>query len=436
MSRSVLLMVTVAALSGRMALAPSAPIQEAQPIVRYPLNSDLNDATASNAALIAKGAVLQTGRGLFCNGDYILDWPDGCDVRTPVLSAWNLSAFTIKAQFLIPTPRVPPNTVFVAGSSSRWLSYQLRGDGSIRLAYNNSASADCSVKYRIGFWHEAAITFDGRTIELYLDGVRGCRLDSTLDTHGEKVLLLTNYATASTFYGLLRELTVYNAVVVPARHTPEADAGGPPGPSNLSPADEFLATCPSADVKLSFESDPTSREPLACTAAQGSRNLSPLKKRVYNTLLLAKRTTFDQPLPWTKQPLYEWLTSTIKGVRFRSDINLSSCCNPPGVLGIAITNLGINQTERWIDPAFGGGGLSSFLALLVHEARHAEGAIHTCGTRDRTLEEMGSWSVQYHLLRWFAEHTDRSFFSAGTRDYNAQLLKQANTVLKTQICGG
>ena len=87
-------MVAIAALSGRMALVPSAAIQEAQPIVRYPLISDLNDATATHAGLIAKGAVLQTGRGLFCSGDYIIDWPDGCDVRTPMLSGAILRGVT------------------------------------------------------------------------------------------------------------------------------------------------------------------------------------------------------------------------------------------------------------------------------------------------------------------------------------------------------
>lgn len=57
----------------------------------------------------------------------------------------------------------------------------------------------------------------------------------------------------------------------------------------------------------------------------GSHNLSPLKKRVYNTLRLMKQMQFDRPLPWTGERLYTWLITTIKGVRFRGDINLSSC---------------------------------------------------------------------------------------------------------------
>ena len=39
--------------------------------------------------------------------------------------------------------------------------------------------------------------------------------------------------------------------------------------------------------------------------------------------------------------------------------------------------------------------------------------MHTCGTKDRTLEELGSWGVQYWLARWLAEHTDQTFFTSG-----------------------
>jgi len=331
----------------------------------------------------------------------------------------------------------------------------LRGGGSLALGVLRLASARrhptglqqqpvcrCSVTYGIGAWHEATITFDGKTTTLYLDGVSGCSTNVALRPwNDDKLILLTNSANASAFYGVFRELKVYNGVVIPSPRTPVPDNMPAPPPRNLAPVDLVLAKCPTrdqaasvdADLRLAFESDPTVDEPLACTAAGGSRDLSPMKKRVYNTVLLMKQIQFDQPLPWTKQPLYRWFIDTVKGIRFRSDITNSLCCNPERTLGIATTNLVIRYTDRWVEPAVHG-GLDGFLLLLVHEARHADGHPHTCGTRDQTLDEMGSWAVQYYLARWLAEHTDQSFFTSGTIRYTDRLVEEADRLLKQQFC--
>jgi hypothetical protein len=232
--------------------------QDAQLVVHYPLASDLNDATGNNPPIQASNAQFQSGKGIFCNDQYARESAKGCDVRTPNLKDLNLSTLTISAQFLVPRMPIPANPVLVAGEGWRWLFYELRPGGGIRLGYNNDQFVDCSVRYRLGVWHEATITFDGETTTLYLDGVAGCR----------------------------------------AKAAPIED---------LAPVDLFLGRCPTtlqvasidADLRLAFESDPTKSEPLACTAGAGSRDLSPMKKRVYNTLLLMRQIQFDQPLPWT-----------------------------------------------------------------------------------------------------------------------------------------
>src|SRR5262249_14841717 len=206
----------------------------------------------------------------------------------------------------------------------------------------------------------------------------------------------------------------------------------PPLSTSLSRADRVLLACPTReeiasvdrDLRLSFEVDPTAGEPLACRAADGSRDLSPLKKRVYNALLLMRTLQFDQPLPWTKDSIYTWLTRAITGVRFRADIQNSSCCTPSRVLIVAVSNLAVNYTDRWMDPIVRG-GIAQFILLLAHEARHAEGHIHTCGTKDQTLEELGAWGVQYYLSRWLAEHTDQSFFATDPLRPGHWLLKLA-----------
>jgi len=432
----------VVSVSARQASSPAAGQQPAL-IAHYPLRQSLFESTRTHSPLITANAPLQPERGVFCSGEYPLDWPGGCDVRTPQLMRMDPSSFTVSAEFLVPRRRAVPGPLFVFGQSSRWLGVVLRPDGGVQLLTNNSRRTDCSVKYRTGLWHEAAISFNGDTATLYLDGIPGCRAQGPLNTGNDRALLLTNYGDATTYYGFIRELTVYNGVVSPERKTPMADRVPAPEPAHVPPVDRFLATCPTAahiaavdrQLRLDFEFDATANEPLACRASEGSRDLSPLERRVYNTLLLMQRLEFDQPLPWTTSTLYRWLTSAIRGIRFRRDIQVSSCCSPDRVLNIANGTVA-NSFDRWVDPEAGAAvGLYGLMLLIVHEARHADGGPHTCGASDRTLEEMGSWGVQYHLARWLAEHTDQAFFTSGPRNYNAIVMRQAAVIPKTRICG-
>jgi hypothetical protein len=416
--------------------------QSVAPIARYPLVNDLADATGRYAPAKAANAPFVPGKGLFCNGQYLRSTPDGCDVQTPPLTDLDFSAFTIGVRFYVPRGAFRGGPVFTGGHGYRWVSYELQPGGAIELGVNSRRASQCSVKYRQGVWHDATITYDGRIMTLYLDGVPGCQADTPLQTGNEKTILLTNFGSGSTFYGVVRDLTVWNGVVMPPKRMPEAEDLTLPAEAHMTPADEMLARCPTReqiasidrDFQLAFDIDPTSHEPLACTAAAGSRDLSPLKKRVYNSLLLIRALRFDEPLPWTKEPLYTWLAGAIEGVRFRGDIQNSFCCGRDRIVNMAARSLVTNYTDRWMDPSMGG-GLVGFVLVLVHEARHADGRHpHTCGTKDQTLDELGAWGVQYYLSRWLAEHTDPTFFSAGTFRPSAQLLRQADVLRTASFC--
>ncbi len=424
------------------AASPSATQQPAL-IAHYPLANSLFDATRTHSPLIVTGAPFHAGRGIFCSGENAVDWPDGCDVRTAQLTRLDLSSFTVSAQFLVPRRFPRPHQVFVLGRLSRALAYILLPDGRTQLLTNNNVRTDCSVKYQTGFWHEATIAFDGETATLSLDGVTGCRVKGPLNTLNDRAVMLTNHGGMGTYYGFLRELRIHNGVVTPEPRTPAADDVSPPEPPHVPPVDRFLATCPTAaqvaavnrDLRLDFEFDATAREPLSCRSSEGSRDLSPLKRRVYNTLLLMQQIEFDQPLPWTKAPLYRWLTTTIRGIRFRPDITNSFCCNPERVINLAPNSVA-NVTDRWMDPAWGAAiGMYGLMPVIVHEARHADGYLHTCGSKDRTIEELGGWAAHYYLLRWLTEHTDQAFFSSGPRTYNDRLKAKADDTLKNQFCG-
>jgi len=418
--------------------------QPARLIAHFPLTTDLNDATGNHPPIRASNAPIVPAKGIFCNGLIPRPPVEGCDVRTPALSGLSFSSLSMSAQFFISRMRTLTNPVFVGGPTYRWLYADLGDRGRVRLGYNSNQFAECSVKYRVGVWHEVTITFDGRAATLYLDGVRGCSATTTLNTGEQRVVLLTNTANATAFYGVLRDLRVYDGVVVPERRTPVEDRFDEPPPPNLAPVDLMLARCPTReelvsvdrDLRLSFDTDPTSDEPRACSASEGSRDLSPMQKRMYNTLLLMKQLQFDRPLPWTREPLYRWFTNAVDRIRFRADITNSSCCGPGRTMNVAMGGDGrqaIVFTDRWVEPAVRG-GLDSFLLLLAHEARHADGYGHTCGTRDQAPEEMGGWGVQYYLARWLAEHTDQAFFTSGTIRYTDRAARMAAQLRTTSFC--
>ena len=184
------------------------------------------------------------------------------------------------------------------------------------------------------------------------------------------------------------------------------------------PIDQMLARCPSsaevstinAGFTLSFEADPTSGK-FVCTPAQGSVNLTEMQRRVYQTLLAMKNLQFAEPLPWTSKSLYTWLNDSLTGIRFRDDITYSYCCDPANTINVRVSsNSYLLLTTRWVEPQLAG-GLMDLAVLFAHEARHANGYPHTCGTDDNTIAEMGAWGIQYYLTLWLSQEVDKIFVS-------------------------
>jgi len=184
------------------------------------------------------------------------------------------------------------------------------------------------------------------------------------------------------------------------------------------PVDQMLARCPSsaevasikADFNPSFEADPTSGK-YVCTPAQGSVNLTEMQRRVYQTLLTVKSLQFAQPLPWTSKSLYSWLNDSLVGIRFRDNITYSYCCDPANTINVKVaSNSYLMMTSRWVEPELSG-GLMDLAVLFAHEARHANGYPHTCGSNDNTIAEMGAWAIQYYLTLWLSQEVDKIFVS-------------------------
>jgi hypothetical protein len=376
-------------------------------IAYYPFTSDLIDLTRNNSPATASyGNPLPDG--IFCNSF--------CDVTTAALDGFDINAFTIRVEFLEPKFPVFRDTVFVGGEY-RWARYILLPDGTVALGYNNE-EAICSVNYQINVWHEAVITYDGTTLNLYLDGIQGCSVATSLETGGGvNYITMRDNGYGSSFIGIVKNLQVFNTAQVPQVRTPLPGDVSLTDPT-LTPADLILSSCPTeaelaaidADLTLTFESDPAAGN-IVCSSSAGSRDLSGFQRIVYTTLLVMKQLEFTQPLPWTDKNLYAWFTDSINGLRFRSDIGYSSCCDPAGVINIQTNDLAVNDTNKWIDPQITTGALD-LLVLFVHEARHSEFGGHTCGSNDNTRAEMGPWGVQYYLEVYLANNLkDPSFLT-------------------------
>ncbi|HVQ43135.1 MAG TPA: hypothetical protein VMS54_13040 [Vicinamibacterales bacterium] len=207
--------------------------------------------------------------------------------------------------------------------------------------------------------------------------------------------------------------------------------------------------CPSAadlqaidrDLRLVWRSDPTAGT-VACRKADGSRDLTVMQARAYRALNTMRYLSFTEPLPWTRDPVYRWFTRAVRGLDFRSDVSASSCCSAdkliniravvsPGPAGgqqgfmLAITSANQMPTDFRM--------LASFLQLLVHEARHADGKPHTCGPSDQTMEEMGAWAAAHAFQTWIA---DKMAPGLVPDDVRANLRQQADQICRTRICKG
>ena len=200
-------------------------------------------------------------------------------------------------------------------------------------------------------------------------------------------------------------------------------------------ANSFVRDCPTAadiaaikrDLRLSFESDPT-RGTQVCSAAAGSADLTLMQARAYRSLVAMRDLSFDAPLPWTKDSVYRWLVKAIGGIRFRANIETSFCCDPPNTINVRDTVLGRLPTAAATENF---GQLEGFMGLLVHEARHRDGGPHTCGNRDTSIKQLGSWAVQYHFHLWIANHTAPDFMPTVMRD---DIRRQAVRLCQEQFC--
>ena len=216
-------------------------------------------------------------------------------------------------------------------------------------------------------------------------------------------------------------------------------------PALAQTIDDLAGTCPSttamqkinSDLSLTFTADPTIGT-LVCRAVDGSADLTLLQERTYQALLMMQQLPLGTPLPWTNSQLYDWFVSAVRGITYTPSASLGEgaggyCCSPAGVINVIPHNPAVYASPSDY--------LAGTVVLFAHEARHAEGYPHTCGsgvfsgTMDTTLSQLGAWSVQYYLYNWMAFYTGTYFIphSGDLTTYRSFNWRGAQGAL-TEIC--
>lgn len=186
--------------------------------------------------------------------------------------------------------------------------------------------------------------------------------------------------------------------------------------ADLIDVDQVLAHATTAEEKALVDADiqinTAALDGLTTLPIAGSPGTVPVttvKNRVYNLLLLAKQLTFSRPLPWTDQSLYGWIIDSCDKITLSTTAGVSYAIPANREIVIAmLSNSYLLNTDRWMNQS-SGGGLANTLVLFIHEIRHLNGNggyPHTSGSNDATLQEAGSWGVQYYSYKLLANYSN------------------------------
>ena len=208
--------------------------------------------------------------------------------------------------------------------------------------------------------------------------------------------------------------------------TPTPTATPTPTPPPTSIVDQIRASCPTnqeraeidRDFNITF--DPDIFMPYECKTTDeppkteipdpaGVVDLVPnAQLTVYQAFRVMKAMEFDEPLPWTEESLYDWLQNAVAGIHFASTGG-SYCCKEGRVIVIGVGQLTDPLRRTW-------DGIHGIVRVMAHEARHAEGLPHTCGSNDETIGELGAWAVHHYVDLWVAEHSAPGLYSRYEKD--------------------
>lgn len=182
------------------------------------------------------------------------------------------------------------------------------------------------------------------------------------------------------------------------------------------PADDSAFAVIRSDFVLLNDGAPNTA-PVVCTNPYST--MSPMTEELMEwqalRLVYAMSPGTAGKLPWTTLSLYDWLKAQVAGIDIRTQAGNSACCETINGKRYFITSrkdaATLNFYHDWI-------GLSNWLGLIMHEARHVLGPGHVNGCPafplptdpfgcDATydLQNLGSYGVQYWFFSSLAKGT-------------------------------
>lgn len=223
--------------------------------------------------------------------------------------------------------------------------------------------------------------------------------------------------------------------------SPPAALGAVSYPTAIHNITKFLEVCPTKDPAYQkFRNDfvvlidGVKVGDIPCTSPMSTLPISQLTDALYVYQVMRAMYYMDMGIPnfypWTEKSLYDWMVSTVRGVNLKTAPGQLYCCdyiNGEKYISQSMQDDVSRESKRsWI-------GISSSMAYLAHEARHADGGPgHVTGCAvfpdpngplgcDEYYDpaNLGSYGVQYWLnYAWMTGAINLGFSCSNTNAFN------------------
>jgi len=179
------------------------------PIAHYTFNQTAADLTGNYGDASIYNAPYEDG-GVYLNGLYLGNNPEGSLIETAFLTGLDFNSFTVSVEFRIAEIPSEWHSVLYGGPSWRWIGASLSSSGHLWMTYNGTDRPQSTVTVTPGEWHTLALSYDGTTGSMFLDGVELDRHDFVMVHQDDRRFTSDHPGRGVAFLGHLRNLIVYD----------------------------------------------------------------------------------------------------------------------------------------------------------------------------------------------------------------------------------
>jgi len=192
-----------------MLLSAGAALGQAVPIAHYTLDQTAADLTGNYGDAGLYNAPYEDG-GVYINGLYLGTNPEGSLVETAFLTGLDFNSFTVSVEFKIAEIPAEWHSILFGGPSWRWIGASISSSGRLWMSYNGTDRPQTDTVVTPGEWHTLALSYDGVTGVMVLDGVELDRHDFVMVHQNDRYFTSDHPGRGVAFLGHLRNLIVYD----------------------------------------------------------------------------------------------------------------------------------------------------------------------------------------------------------------------------------